>query len=308
MIKPEKDPGFGQSYSRHTARVVNPDGSFNVIKKGGRFRLSDAYLNLIEMHWLLMAVIIVIGYVIINTIFALLYLSIGIENLSGPVPFNVVDQFFYCFAFSAQTFTTVGYGAIAPIGVTASLVAAFESLLGLCMFALATGLIYGRFSRPNNRLDFSEQMVVAPFKGETGLMFRFANIRKTTMMEVEVDVIYSTEKHDNQGYKRDYYRLDLEIQKIKFLPLSWTVVHHINEDSPFIGWTKEDYEKNEGEIIILVKNFDESFSSQVYTRHSYTLKDVVLGEQFVRPFEADETGSVIFRLDQLSDTKPVKLP
>ncbi len=85
-----------------------------------------------------------------NLVFACLYLTIGIDHLGGMVAGSNAEKFGEAFFFSAQTFTTVGYGRINPIGFNASLTASLEALIGLMSFALVTGLLYGRFAPPQS--------------------------------------------------------------------------------------------------------------------------------------------------------------
>ena len=121
----------------------------------------------------------------------------------------------------------MGYGAIAPGNALVSAVAAVEALIGLMAFALATGLLFGRFSRPVARIAFSRRMVVAPYQGGTSLQFRVANRRSNNLMELEARVLMMTVEITDGAPHRKYAPLELERSSVQFLPLSWTIVHPI---------------------------------------------------------------------------------
>jgi inward rectifier potassium channel len=189
----------------------------------------------------------------------------------------------------------------------ASLVASVEGMGGLCGFAFATGLLWGRFSKPNIRLAFSKNVLVAPYKGGKAIMFRLANGRENALMEPEIIVSLTRETKQSDGtFKREYFRMNLELAKISYLPLTWTIVHPIDRESPFENWTRQDFESIDGEILIIFKAFDETYSNVVHKRYSYLLSDVVYNAQFKRAFYGAESGEVIVDLDRISDFEPIR--
>lgn len=301
MYKEEKDPGIGINYKKQTKRVINQDGSFNVVRKGGVYPFEDLYQYMVNMSWIKLVGLIFAFYFLVNGVFASIYMLIGAEGLSNSPDSNLIDQFFHTFFFSVQTFTTVGYGAISPEGWGASMVASVEAMLGLISFAFATGLLYGRFSRPNAKFVFSEKMVIAPYKEGNALMFRVANKRSNVLMELEVSVMISVLDHQSDGFSRKYYKLNLERDFLHFLPLSWTIVHPIDESSPFYNKSEEELKKFSFEILIVVKCFDDTFSNVVHRRFSYTSDDdLVIGAKFQRPYQVDENGDIVLDMDCLN--------
>jgi inward rectifier potassium channel len=260
-------------------RAVNKDGSFNVRRVGlPRLRPSDLYHHLITMGWPSFLILLFLGFLVTNLLFALLYLRIGMEHFSRPGGASVLEQMQDAFFFSAQTLTTVGYGHISPKGPLARSIAALESLLGLLSFALATGLLYGRFSRPQACLRFSAGALVAPYQDGAGFMFRLANLRGSQLIEVEATVSLSFQ--DPASNSRRYMLLPLERSKIHLFPSSWTVVHPINEASPLQGMTEEALHRARAEFVVLIKAFDDTFSQTVYARTSYTAEEVTWGARF----------------------------
>ena len=213
-----------------------------------------------------------------------------------------MDAFF----FSAQTLTTVGYGHISPNSHLASAVAALESLLGLLSFALATGLLYGRFSRPHAQIRFSHHAVVAPYQDGMGFMFRFINRRSNQLIEVEATIVLTL--LDPATGTRRFVTLALERSRINLFPTSWTVVHPIDEASPLFGMTDSDLRTAQAEFIVLIKAFDDTFAQTIYQRTSYTADEVLWGTRFkpMSSFAAD--GAMEMDANAVDDTESAGAP
>jgi inward rectifier potassium channel len=302
---PGFDPGFTQQYRSGLRRVINPDGQFNVHRRGTTWRDVHPYLHLINASWRVFMALILAGYLATNLIFALLYYyGVGIEHLRGSDAATPFARFLNAFFFSAHTLTTVGYGNIWPEGIFANSVAALEALLGLLAFALATGLVFGRFSRPVARIAFSQQMVVAPYQAGAALQFRIANRRSNNLMELEARVLMMTVERADAGLVRKYAPLELERPNVQFLPLSWTIVHAITESSPMWRKTAQDLARLETEFLILVKGFDDTFFQTVHVRYSYRYEEIVWGVRFAPAFEVDEQGHMVLDLSRLSEVLP----
>src|SRR5437764_12149999 len=161
MQKASFDPGLTQQFSAPVDRFINPDGSFNVRRRGSTWRDFHPYLLLINASWPLFLLVLFLGYLVVNTMFAGVYYAVGTEQLQGINEPTAWRRFVETFFFSAHTLTTVGYGSIAPKGMGANIVAALEALTGVLGFAAASALLFARGSRPSGRLAFSEKTFVA---------------------------------------------------------------------------------------------------------------------------------------------------
>ena len=279
MQKPAFDPGLTQKYTGSVRRIINKDGQFNVRRKGVNWRDIHPYLYMINLPWPMFFVYIFSGYLVMNLVFALIYWLVGAQHLTGVQPPTEYGNFVNAFFFSAHTLTTVGYGNMFPQGLAANTVAAVEALFGLMTFALATGLLFGRFSRPAARLGFSQRMIVAPYSEGTSLQFRVANRRSNNLMEVEARVLLMTVEAMEGELRRKYQELTLERKTVLFLPLTWTVVHPIDEASPLYGKTADDLTGVQAEFLILIKGFDDTFYQTLHTRHSYRHDEIVWGAE-----------------------------
>jgi inward rectifier potassium channel len=303
-----KEIGFGTRVYEDNQRLLNKDGSSNVNRKGLPFLQSlSFYHSLITMPWWRFNVIVFCSYLIINLFFASLYYFIGLEQLGGMISETPSDKFWEAFFFSAQSLTTVGYGRINPIGMGASAVATIESMTGLLGFALATGLLYGKFSRPVAKILYSKKAIIAPYRGMTGLMVRIANKRKNELIELEARMLLTFIEVENEKEVRKFETLKLELSKLSILSMTWTLVHPIDDNSPLKTLTLTEMEKKKIECMIILKGFDESFSQTVHSRTSYRYNEIIYGAKFNSVVSPASNGSVEVSLDQISDYTPVEI-
>ena len=303
-----RELGFGNKVVESNQRLMNKDGSSNVRRKGLPFFQSvSIYQTLITMPWWKFNLLVFFFYITVNLIFALLYYFIDPNHLNGMEYTNELEKFAEVFFFSAQSLTTVGYGRLNPTGYFDSTLASIESLIGLLGFALATGLLYGRFSRPLARILFSKNMVIAPYKGISALMFRIANRTKSELVDIQASVILSYVIEENGKPVRKFSNLKLELTKVNLLSMSWTIVHPIDEESPMYGWKEEDFKKNDLEVLALLQAYEETFSQTVHTRTSYTNEELHYGAKFNSMMEAGPNGSVILALDKMDSFVKVNL-
>lgn len=310
-LKSEENTGFSARTSDSAGRFYSrTTQSANVTKRGlGVFSRYSWYHTLLGMKAGKFLLLILLGYVLINIFFAGIYYVIGIEHLAGVNEGSPWKNFSEVFFFSAQTFTTVGYGRISPVGFAASAVATFEAFIGLLSFALATGLFYGRFSRPRAFIRFSDNALIAPYKDGTALMFRMAPYKNNNLSDLKAEVMLAVEEEENGNMRNKFYDLTLEYDTLNSLALSWTVVHPINEASPLYGFSEEDLKNTKLEVLVFIKAFDEVFSNTVMTRSSYISKEIVWGAKFNMMFHpnADKSKTVL-DLAKLNDFDRVELP
>jgi inward rectifier potassium channel len=299
MQKPSFDPGLTQQYTGSLRRVIGKDGSFNVIRRGDDWHDFHAYLVLINMSWPLFFAVVVCAYFLVNTLFACAYYWLGPGELLGGDAATESARFLNAFFFSAHTLTTVGYGNISPKGLGANIVAVIESMAGVLGFAVATGLLFGRVSRPSAKIGFSDTMVMTPYQEGTSLQFRIANRRQNELMEMSARVMLMTVETRDGRPVRQYQQLKLERESVLFLALTWTVVHPIDAESPLLGMTAADLAAKQAEIMVLLKAFDDTFSQTVFSRYSYRHDEVQWGKRFAPAFSVTEAGDMVVELHKL---------
>lgn len=309
LIKKEQerqDVGFGTKITGKETRLINKDGNFNIKRINQKFAdWLNLYNRLIIMPWGKFALLIFSLFLLVNLFFASLYYMIGTEHLAGMIAKDIAEEFAEAFFFSTQTLTTVGYGRISPVGFAVSLIASIESLTGLMSFAIVTGLLYGKFSRPVAHIRYSTVALIAPYLDTKAFMFRIINERNHQLIEVGAEAVFSKlEKKDDGTLQRKYYGLKLERNKVNFFPSNWTIVHAITEDSPMYGLTENDLDEAETEIMILIKGFDDSFAQTVNSRNSYTSDEIIWNAKFVN-MQENEGFMTIVDMAKLSEYQKV---
>jgi len=311
FLRSNNDTGFGNSSAGNTGRFVNRNGSFNVRREGVPvWNKYSIYNQLLSISTSKFVFIVLVFFLAINFLFTLLYLAIGIKQFTGFAETDLLKNYVELFFFSTQTFTTVGYGRINPVGLAANFVAAIEALSGLMSFALMTGLLYGRFARPKANLIFSDIAVVAPFRNMTGLMFRFVSTKEShSLTDVTVKVNVGMQVIENETPVYKFYDLELERNRVDSLPMNFTVVHPLDEKSPLYNYNAADMEAADVELYILVRAFDDVYSSTVQQRTSYIYKEILHSVKFAPMFHESEDGNTtIIDLDKINETKEVAMP
>ena len=308
-----EDIGLDRSGQKRQS-IINEDGSYNMEHiTGNLFGNFQLYHWLITTNWKNFWLAAVLFYISVNLLFALVYFLIGKESLRGIHAEDALSQFLYCFFFSVQSFTTVGYGGIHPATITSNVVATLEAFAGLMTFAITTGSLYGRFSKPVARIKYSHNALIAPFKNGTAMQFMIANQSNTTLMEMEARVNISWVEDEGGGKTiRRFQQVKLEFDKIAMFPTSWVINHVIDEESVLYGKTISDFEKMDLEIFSLIKGFDDVFSQTIYSRHSYTWHQFVYGAKFRRPFEINTDGKIVMDLTKvgtydLTEISPIQI-
>lgn len=307
MQTPTFDPGLTQQYTGVLKRAINRDGQFNVRRTGVTWREFHPYLYLINATWPVFIGLVVLGFLLANLVFGSLYMWIGIEHLQGAGAASTWAQFWNAFFFSAHTLTTVGYGNIYPSGPGANTIAMVEALLGLLSFAIATGLVFGRFSRPSARIGFSKTLLVAPYMGGRSLQFRIVNRRSNNLIDLNAQLLLMTVDQANGTLQRKFARLALEREQVLFFPLTWTVVHPLTEDSPLYGKSAQDLERLQAEILIMIRAFDDTFGQTVQVRYSYRYDEITWGAKFAPAFEVEPNGDLRLEVNKVGSIEPVPL-
>jgi inward rectifier potassium channel len=297
--KESAEIGFGNKNYNETVRFLNQNGTVNVKRKVSDKHIGfDLYHWLLGISWLQFISLVFVSYVIINTLFAFVYFFIGEGKFGGLELGSDSEKFYQLFFFSAQTLTTVGYGHIFPNSVFTSSVSSIESMLGLMGFALVTGILYGRFSKPKADLQYSNEAVVAPYQDITAFMFRVANKKQNELIETECQVILAI--NNNETKRRDFHFLDLERSKINLLPLTWTVVHPISDKSPLHDVTSQSLIERDGEFIILIKSITDTYFQTVYSRMSYKYSETVWNAKFIPMKQMPhKNGSISINLNDI---------
>jgi len=258
----------------------------------------DVYHLLLTMPWRWFFGVQAFAYLIFNAVFALFYLAVP-GSVANATPGSFTDAFF----FSVQTMATIGYGVMAPATLYGNVMVTIEALLGFASFAVAAGLIFGRFSQPTARVLFSRVAVVTPFNGVPTLMFRCANERRNQIFEARVHVDFARQEVSAEGMElRRSYELDLARDRNPQFSLSWTVMHPIDVASPLYGIDPDLLAGQEASIVVTLTGIDETLSQTVFARTAYRADEILWGRKFVDILSETEEGETLVDYRRFHET------
>jgi inward rectifier potassium channel len=292
---PDQDLGFGTVVSLESRqRLLNRDGTFNVRRDGlGFFASHSAYHFLLTISWPRFLLLTAGAFLLLNAGFGLLYLGLGGDAFSGlPAGQPLFQRFLALFFFSVHTSATIGYGNVAPANLAANFAVVLEALVSLIGASVTAGVVFARVSRPTAAIIFSERAVVAPFREGRALMLRIANGRDDQIEDVGARIVFAQRRIDGRP-GRDYFTLPLERDRVAMLPLTWTIVHAIDDRSPLRDLTPEWLRLVDGEFLVLLEAFGETFSQMVHVRTSYQADEVVFGKKFKDIFQHDAPDGIL---------------
>ncbi len=304
MNKTIKDPGLGNFSNRKAKRFIDPKGRFNVKHLNKKKSIQETYAYIISLSWFKVIGFIVGAFAVINILFAIIYYLLGKADI-GISKGSELQILYKSFFFSVQTLTSLGYGFYAPQSIAAGWVSSIEAFLGLIFFAFVTGLLFGKFSKPQANVRFSQNMVFCNHKGKKALMFKVMSQRSNVLVlsTVKTSLLLS-HKNEDSSFTNRFFELELERSKITYFATTWTIVHPIDENSPLFGFSDKEIKNLHGEFLVLLSYYDESFNQDIHRAHSYTFDDIKINRKFERSFYFDEDGQMTLDHDRLNETCP----
>ena len=137
-------------------------------------------------------------------------------------------------------------------------------------------------------------------------MMRVVPYKNNNLTDAEARLSVALTLEENGIPTNKFFLMDLEYSRVNALTLSWTIVHPINEDSPFYKFSKDDYRTCMGEILVFIKAFDDMFSNTVISRKSYSLQEVIIGAKFLPMYKRASDGErTILYLDKINSFETV---
>jgi inward rectifier potassium channel len=267
---------------------------------GFRARL-DIYHSLLTCSWPSFFALLALAYFIFNTVFAVLFL-LQDKAIANAKPGSFADAFF----FSVQTMVTIGYGQLYPQTLYANTLVTIEVLLAMMGLALATGVIFARFSRPTARVVFSRVAVIATYNGQKMLMFRAANYRRNQILEAQISVSLLRDERSREGETlRRFYDLPPMRARTPMFALTWTVMHPIDEKSPLYRCTPHSLRAEQAEIVVTLVGLDTTFAQTVHARHSYVADEIVWDHRFVDILSQLEDGTRVVDYRRFHEVEPL---
>jgi len=281
-----------------------PDNQGFVVVGAPRTTLRDFYYLFLRARWSAAIAAIVVSYLALNAVFAAAYF------FGGGVANARADSMFDAFCFSVQTMGTIGYGAMYPTSPVANAIVIVESVTSLIVTALATGLIFAKFSRSTARVAFSDRAVVGPMDGVPTLMLRVGNERGNQILEATIRVsLFRTERTREGVTFYRIYDLRLARERSPAMARSWTVLHPITPDSPLFGATPESAARDEIELLATLVGVDDTSLQAVHARKRYLDQEIVWGARHNDILSEDGQGNVVVdvrRFHEVLPTEPVE--
>jgi len=280
-------------------RMFSQTGRMATQIRGRRRNPLDIYHWLLTTTWWVFAAVGLGSYLVMNTVFAVLYM-IDRSGIANARPGSFEDAFF----FSVQTVGTIGYGLMAPRDLYANIIMTAENFLGLTFVAVATGVIFARVSRPTARVIFSRNVVITRHEGRTTLILRAANERANQILEAEVTLSVTKQVRTAEGQiMRRFEDLKVTRARSPLFALTWSIMHVIDEQSPLYGETLETMEAEGLQIIVVLSGMDETFAQRIHARHAYLPEDVLWGKRFSDVIIYDEDGRRIIDYGRFHDVE-----
>lgn len=297
-IPPPAPPAKKPRRSRGTATMRIRPGAYELRKKGAaRWDFSDPYHLAVGLSWPGFLVLFVGLEMAINLLFAGLYM-LQPGSIANARPGEMTDAFF----FSLETLATVGYGAMSPATLYGHCVSAAEIIVGMAFVAIMTGLTFVRFSRPRGKILFAEKAVVAIHNGRPTLMIRIANGRTVTLTDATARVSALMKEYSQEGLMfRGVHDLPLTRSRIPLFPLTWTLMHPIDERSPLSGCDTKSLARDDTRIFVSVEVRDPTLAAQVYAIRDYGHADIAVGRRYADAVSIDSHGQTIADLDRISE-------
>lgn len=273
----------------------------DAVRLGTRARpLSDLYYDLMRRPWRWLIAFLAAVFVLANLSFALLY-SLQPDGFHGSDHIGFREAF----DFSVQTFATIGYGALSPKTMYTNLLVTAEALAGIIYSAIATGLVFSKFSRPSARVLFSEPMVITRRNGRRYLQFRLANARGNELVEASLRVTMLKTETTTEGHSmRRLYEMKLDRAMTPLFTLSWLVMHEIDEHSPMFGEDAASLEDDEALFIVTLTGIDSTFAQTVHARRFYEFHDIRWDHHFVDIISPHPSGQLQMDLGKFHDIVP----
>jgi inward rectifier potassium channel len=251
----------------------------------------DVYHYLLKTSWVKVFGLLFFIFLLLNAIFTCLYLFGG-DCLEHARYASFANSFIDSFFFSLQTITTIGYGNIYPKNLYAEVIVFIEAFCGLIIEAMATGLMFAKFSIPQARIVFSNNVVINKRNGKDTLMFRVANERGNHIVEAHTTVVLSVNDITEEG---DQGRILIDLELIRkstpVFALSWSVFHVIDEKSPLYNKTAKDFEKLDAMIFVSIVGIDNTSGQTIHTRHAYNYHDILCNSRFQDILKQDVDGN-----------------
>jgi inward rectifier potassium channel len=269
-----------------------------------RLLLQDLYHLLMTISWPRLFLSLAGFFAVLNLLFAGLYEfePNGVANVNPP-------GYWGLFFFSIETSGTLGYGDMHPQAVFTHILASVETFFGVSSFALMTGLMYARFSRPTARFLFARYAVIQPVDGRLTLVIRSANARANIVMEANAHLRLLRDERTLEGQSiRRLYDLRLLRDQHPIFLFGWNLMHVIDPNSPLAGASTASLEAMNALLLLTISGTDETTGQILMTRHAYRPSQLRWNYAFVDILTTDANDVDHFDYRHFHEVRPLDEP
>lgn len=262
----------------------------------------DLYHRLLRAPWTFLGLMVLLCFVCVNLLFAALYYLPAKGSVHGVTTF--ADAFF----FSVQTFSTIGYGTMSPVSLSANVLVSIEAAIGMMFSALMTGLVFAKFSRPTAKVTFSEKMVVMPYRTLPTLCFRIANGRNAEVVnaKLELSVLLFEDSPEGERMRR-FNNLELIRSSSPVFIYTWTAMHPIDESSPLHHLLDQEKLENEKAVFFINLSGVDAVSGQsIHARYAYDADDIKFNHRFVDVVGRRQNGETLIDMKRFHDCEALE--
>jgi inward rectifier potassium channel len=291
---------MNQSDLPRGTKVFNNGGYKTYVVGADSAFFGDGYHYFLRAPWWVSLLMLVFGFIALNIAFAVAY------SISGGIATEGATTFLDGLFFSVQTMATIGYGVMHPTSMAANTIVIVESMVGIIVTALATGLVFSKFARSTARVQFSKFAVISLYDGRPMLMFRVGNRRSNYILEAHIRVVLSrTEKHKDGTTFYRLYDLTLVRDRSPAMTRGWTVMHEVDEHSLLFGKSPEQMVAEDLELIVTVAGTDETSMQTVHARHTYSANELKHGHRMVDSVMEMDDGSMLVDMRKFHLVEPL---
>lgn len=279
------------------SKVETRVGSDDVVRIGSyQDTKNHWYYSLITSSWIGLSVKLILAYLFCCVLFSILFMF----DAKG---LNVELTWTESLAFSVQTFSTIGYGALYPNSDFSHTIVFIESFVGIVYTAVITGLIFTKVSLPASKILFSKQVIFLTYNKKPTISFRLANAKGANIVDAKVGLyILCKEVNEEDVNLNRIHDLKLVRDHSPLFALSWNLFHTIDESSPLFGLTKKEIEEKVIYFIVTVQGHERLYNQQIYDRYTYQPNSWEWDRKFVDVIDNNDSNQVILSLIHFHDT------
>uniref|UniRef100_A0A3B1IDR1 ATP-sensitive inward rectifier potassium channel 14 n=1 Tax=Astyanax mexicanus TaxID=7994 RepID=A0A3B1IDR1_ASTMX len=286
----------GHRRRRPRGRFVGKDGRCNVtfvnMSDRGQRYLTDLFTTCVDIRWRWMLVVFTLSFLLSWLLFGFTFWLIAAAH--GDLTehcFQQVNSFMAAFLFSLETQTSIGYGfrSVTEACPLAVLAVVLQCIVGCIIDAFIIGAVMAKIAKPKKRnetLVFSDVAVVAMRDGKLCMMWRVGNMRKSHLVEAHVRAQLLKPRLTPEGEFLPLDHVDINVgfdtgtDRI-FLVSPVTIVHEIDEESPFFEMDRRKLESDEElEVVVILEGMVEATAMTTQCRSSYLASEILWGHRF----------------------------